>query len=168
MKPQAWCLQLSSLMWFLTLKVTWLNWPISLDELFTSRSAGQERLELTRKTAASPGRPVDESLFPGVSLPRFISATIFIFVIWNLEISPGCISYFFSHIGKKKKKLWNETYHFPLNTRYKLLLYISEWFCFIYVIVGRTCWVPLLFSVLKWLGFFLFIQNMVIDIFDNV
>lgn len=89
-------------MWFLTLKITWLNWRVSLDELFTSKSAGQERLELTQRRAPSPGRPVCESLFPGVSPPRYMSATIFIFVIWNLEISPGCMSYFFSHRGGEK------------------------------------------------------------------
>lgn len=155
-------------MWFLTLKITWLNCPVSLDELFTSKSAGQERLELTRRRAPSPGRPLRESLFPGVSHPRYISATMCIFVIWNLEISPGCMSYFFSHWEKKatqKQRLGNETYHFSLNTRYKLLIHISEWFCFIYVIAGRTCRGPLLFGVLKWLDFFLFIQNMIIDFF---
>lgn len=65
----------------------------------------------------------------------------------------------------QKQRLGNETYHFSLNTRYKLLIHISEWFCFIYVIAGRTCRGPLLFGVLKWLDFFLFIQNMIIDFF---
>lgn len=84
----------------------------------------------------------------------------------------GCLSNFLSQMagGKAKKKLGNETYFFPLNTRISLFIYIFEWFCFIYVTVWRTHWVPLLLCVLKrsdcilliqaWLLIFLTMLNM--------
>lgn len=155
-KPQARSLQLMGPVWHLTWRSTGLNWPITLDKPLISRSAGWGRPELTRGWDLSQA-DLSECLFPGLSPPGYISATTFIFVLWNSEISPDCLSYFLSQIGKKKN-LGNETPHSPLNTRYKLLMYILEWFCFIYVTFRRTCWVPLLLCVLRRLDFFLFTQ----------
>lgn len=56
-----------------------------------------------------------------------------------------------------KRKAWEWSHHFPPNIRYKLLVCISKWLCFIYVTVWRTWWALLFLCALKWLDFFLFI-----------
>lgn len=46
-----------------------------------------------------------ECLFPGVLYPGYISATIFISVIWNLDICLGFLSYFFHQLEKRNLEI---------------------------------------------------------------
>ena len=75
-KPQAQCLLLSILVWFLTLIIT-------TDCLYQG---------------VQDSGPVN--VFLGMSFPGYISAAIFIPVIWNVKICLGFLSYFSSQREK--------------------------------------------------------------------
>lgn len=71
---------------------------------------GKRRAEPEEGEASFPGTPACDRIFLGMSLPVYISATIFIFVVWDLEISQVCLSYFLSQIANKKQKKNKKTW----------------------------------------------------------
>lgn len=165
-KPQARSLQLMGPVWHLTWMSTGLNWPITLDKPFISRSAGWGRPELTRGWDLSQA-DLSECLFPGLSPPGYISATTFIFVLWNSEISPDCLSYFLSQIGKKKKSWkWNS----PFSSEYKIQaarVYLGV-VLFYLCHISKNLLGPIIALCTKAVGFLSLYSGMVIDFVDNV